>query len=443
MTAVETITLTINEEYQNLYPPLTKEEYNDLKESIKNNGQWEPIIVSARTGPLVIIEGYHRYKVCLEQGIDPKYRIEFFKDESEEINCILECNDKRRHLDSWQRAKVHLRGKEFLKRVAEKNKLANLKQNQNQNQNQVPSDNYLTVDDNDGNGNSYQTKKSLGRVNKEIGKAAGLSHETIRKVDILQKHAPQPILDDLDNKKLTINQGWNQYQKHEKKQKLRAEASNLPRLPDGVKLIHSDFRQIGEQEVPSNSIPLIFVDPPYKKKDLPLYKGLGRFATKVLQDGGSLVTYLEEGYIDIVIEYLRESGLKSWTPIVVKLAGQHPTKDFRSIFGYCKLLLWFVKGDKLRKGIPTSYMPNYVESTVPEKILHEKGWEQSPTEAEHVIKYLTFPNETVLDCMCGTGTTGIAALKLGRQFIGIDIDENECKNADINIRRYCERSSST
>src|SRR5215510_15730603 len=33
-------------------------------------------------------------------------------------------------------------------------------------------------------------------------------------------------------------------------------------------------------------------------------------------------------------------------------------------------------------------------------------------------------NETILDPMMGSGTTGISALKLGRKFIGIDIDES-------------------
>ncbi len=39
-----------------------------------------------------------------------------------------------------------------------------------------------------------------------------------------------------------------------------------------------------------------------------------------------------------------------------------------------------------------------------------------------VIKLLTDPGETVLDCFMGSGTTAIAALSLGRPFIGIEIE---------------------
>jgi DNA modification methylase len=209
-----------------------------------------------------------------------------------------------------------------------------------------------------------------------------------------------------------------------------------------VQIKHGDFRDKCK-EIADNSIPLLLTDPPYDEASLPLYKDLGKEAIRILVNGGSLVTYVGEGYQDIAIEYLKESGLKFWNIIVVKLAGNHSDIHHRKTFQYCKTLLWFVKGDRLREGIPISYIPNYVESTTPDKLLHSKVWEQSTTEAEFIIKYLTLPNETILDCMCGAGTTGIAALKLGRQFIGIDIDKNECKNADINIRRYCERSSST
>ena len=50
--------------------------------------------------------------------------------------------------------------------------------------------------------------------------------------------------------------------------------------------------------------------------------------------------------------------------------------------------------------------------------MHE--WQQSTVEAEYIIKNLTIENQTVLDPMMGTGTTGIAALKLNRKFIGIE-----------------------
>ena len=65
-------------------------------------------------------------------------------------------------------------------------------------------------------------------------------------------------------------------------------------------------------------------------------------------------------------------------------------------------------------------MFDHIESNPPDKSCHE--WAQSTVEAEHIIKYLTVENQIILDSMFGSGTTGIAALKLNRKFIGIEID---------------------
>ena len=63
---------------------------------------------------------------------------------------------------------------------------------------------------------------------------------------------------------------------------------------------------------------------------------------------------------------------------------------------------------------------DYIESIPPLKIEHE--WQQSTVEAQYIIKNLTMEKQTVLDPMMGSGTTGIAALKLNRKFIGIEKD---------------------
>lgn len=52
-----------------------------------------------------------------------------------------------------------------------------------------------------------------------------------------------------------------------------------------------------------------------------------------------------------------------------------------------------------------------------------------------VIKLLTFPGDTVLDCFMGSGTTAIAAIREGRNYIGI---EREPKYVEL-ARAACER----
>src|SRR5206468_9230618 len=41
---------------------------------------------------------------------------------------------------------------------------------------------------------------------------------------------------------------------------------------------------------------------------------------------------------------------------------------------------------------------------------------------EHAIEATTFPGDIVLDCFAGSGSTAVAALKLGRQAVAIEVD---------------------
>jgi site-specific DNA-methyltransferase (adenine-specific) len=41
---------------------------------------------------------------------------------------------------------------------------------------------------------------------------------------------------------------------------------------------------------------------------------------------------------------------------------------------------------------------------------------------EWLVKLVTAPDQVVLDCFMGSGTTGVAALQAGRQFIGVEMD---------------------
>lgn len=50
---------------------------------------------------------------------------------------------------------------------------------------------------------------------------------------------------------------------------------------------------------------------------------------------------------------------------------------------------------------------------------------QKPVAAnEYFVKTYTNPGDTVLDCCMGSGSTGVAALNTGREFIGIEMNEN-------------------
>ena len=57
---------------------------------------------------------------------------------------------------------------------------------------------------------------------------------------------------------------------------------------------------------------------------------------------------------------------------------------------------------------------------------------------EYLIKTYTNEGETVLDFACGSGTTGVACVNLGRKFIGIELDPGYFKIAQARIAAPCK-----
>ncbi len=62
---------------------------------------------------------------------------------------------------------------------------------------------------------------------------------------------------------------------------------------------------------------------------------------------------------------------------------------------------------------------------------------QKPVAAnEYFIKTYTNAGDTVLDCCMGSGSTGVAALNTGRDFVGIELNENYYNIAKERLNAY-------
>jgi len=57
---------------------------------------------------------------------------------------------------------------------------------------------------------------------------------------------------------------------------------------------------------------------------------------------------------------------------------------------------------------------------------------------DHILSWSN-EGDLVLDLMCGSGTTCLAALKLGRKYIGIDISEEYCELSRKRINDYLKQ----
>ena len=119
---------------------------------------------------------------------------------------------------------------------------------------------------------------------------------------------------------------------------------------------------------------------------------------------------------------MEKHGLKFHWPIAVIHSGPSSAMwDRRILVGY-KLMLWFTKGK-----YDGEFVRDTIKSEFQGKELHE--WAKSTVESDYYIQYLTLEDEIVYDPFLGQGTCGVSAVKLGRQFIGSEIDKGHFENA--------------
>ena len=174
-----------------------------------------------------------------------------------------------------------------------------------------------------------------------------------------------------------------------------------------------DFRDV-LADLDSDSVDLIVTDPPYSADSVTLYDDLGKFAARVLVPGGSLLAYSGQHNLPEVLRVLGRELRYWWTLALLHTHGGQQLPGKWVIVGW-KPIVWFVKGK--RRG--NEYVIDLVRGSKPRKELHK--WAQGEAEAAYLIEQLTTPGDLVVDPFSGSGTTAVAATKLGRRFLGAEI----------------------
>jgi hypothetical protein len=106
--------------------------------------------------------------------------------------------------------------------------------------------------------------------------------------------------------------------------------------------------------------------------------------------------------------------LTYWWTLAVLHSGSHALMQEYGVRVCYKPLIWLTKGGRFNK----QQILNDTVAGDMGKTQHE--WQQGVLEAETVIKFLTSPDDLVLDPMCGSGTTLLAARRCGRRYLGIE-----------------------
>ena len=116
------VDLSVNPELLALVPEPISDDYDALMNSIKTNGQLEPIVVwkESVSGKNYIIDGHTRYKILREFKIEPKIKYDTFSNWDEAKQYSIRINRDRRHLSSLQKVDLAFKEIEIEKKLAEK-----------------------------------------------------------------------------------------------------------------------------------------------------------------------------------------------------------------------------------------------------------------------------------------------------------------------------------
>jgi hypothetical protein len=208
------------------------------------------------------------------------------------------------------------------------------------------------------------------------------------------------------------------------------ESEALPAEGVEAEVIVGDFRIEGHA-VADSSVDLIFTEPPYARKFVPLFGDLTQFAARTLIDGGSLVTYFGTRALPDVLALMTPHLRYHWLPAVTLTGGKRtiPGKAVGVQVGY-KPLLWFTKGERRTSTI----VADLIKSERGNKVSgHE--WAQGTHEALYYIGKLSRKGSLIVDPFLGSGTTAVAALKAGRRFVGFEINPETARKAEARIER--------
>lgn len=170
----------------------------------------------------------------------------------------------------------------------------------------------------------------------------------------------------------------------------------------------------------AESIDAVVTDPPYPKEHLPLFGQLAQHAARLLKPGGSCIVLTGQSYLPQVLGLMTPHLRYHWTLAYLTPGGQAAQLWQRKVNTFWKPLLWLVKGEYTGPwiGDVSRSKPNDND-----KRFHH--WGQSETGMFDLIQRVTQPGQRVLDPFAGAGTTGLACIRAGRSFVGIELDEKK------------------
>lgn len=365
-----------------IFPMLSAEEFAALKADIAEHGLLEPIVLAEGK----IADGRNRYLACQKLDIEP--RCEQWDGQGSLLAYIISKNLHRRHLSESQRAMVAA-------------KIANMRQ---------------------GARTDLEPRLNLAEVAKdEAARILNISRASVTSAKKVLTEGTPELIESVESGKVTVHAAVKEIKRREIEDARNQLAEQGQELESGDRW----FVEVGDVRTYSTkkTFDFIITDPPYPKKYLSLYEVLARRSKEWLKPSGLLIVMCGQSYLDQIYQVLSEHLIYYWTSCYLTPGQPTPLRHKQVNCSWKPILIYSVTEKYSGKSFGDVYT-----SPRPEKDKHD--WGQSVDGMYSLISQICLPGQSVFDPFLGAGTTGVAALKHGCFFHGIDIDEQM-----INISR--------
>ena len=173
--------ITIDKEFKTLIPPLSAEEFDQLEANCLENG----IQDSLKTWNGVLVDGHNRYEIAEKHGLEFKTEEMEFSGRTDAKLWIIKNQLGRRNLSTYDRSILALKLKPVIAEKAKEKQATHTEQ-------------------------GYQKSDKAEHTVKELAKVAGVSHDTIHKVETIEKSDNEEVKQAVRNKEMSINKAYHQ-----------------------------------------------------------------------------------------------------------------------------------------------------------------------------------------------------------------------------------------
>lgn len=195
------------------------------------------------------------------------------------------------------------------------------------------------------------------------------------------------------------------------------------------------------KNIPDGSVDMVLTDPPYNIARDNNFHTMGRAGIdfgewdkdadilsyikeveRILKKGGSFVVFNDWKNLGDIAKESELVGLDTKDLLRLEKTNPMPRNRDRRYITDFEMAVWFVKPNAkwtFNRQDEKYQRPKFVHSI-------DKGFH--PTQkslglTEELVKIHSNEGDVILDCFMGSGTTGVAAKNLNRNFIGIELDE--------------------